>query len=71
MVRIAGYTSMYGTAEYNQLLSERRAAAVENYLITQGGIAPKRITTIGYGAKNPATFGTSSSFSYEIASLAG
>jgi len=55
-VRVAGYTSMMGTAEYNQKLSERRAASVENFLITYGGIAPSRISTIGYGATNPATY---------------
>ena len=55
-VRVAGYTSMMGTAEYNQKLSERRAASVENFLIKDGGIAPGRITTIGYGATNPATY---------------
>ncbi|MHB2026654.1 MAG: OmpA family protein [Elusimicrobiota bacterium] len=56
MVRVAGYTSMMGSAEYNQLLSERRADAVEQFLVTQGGIAPNRITTIGYGATHPATY---------------
>jgi outer membrane protein OmpA-like peptidoglycan-associated protein len=56
LVRVAGYTSMMGTTEYNQKLSERRAAAVEDYLITEGGITPRRITTIGYGAKYPATY---------------
>ena len=56
LVRIAGYTSMRGTAEYNQLLSERRAAAVEQFLVTEGGIAPRRITTVGYGATHPATY---------------
>jgi outer membrane protein OmpA-like peptidoglycan-associated protein len=56
LVRVAGYTSMMGTAEYNQRLSERRAAAVENFLVTEGGIAPGRITTIGFGATEPATY---------------
>lgn len=54
-VRVAGYTSMSGTAEYNQRLSERRAFAVRDYLVAEGGIAQNRITTIGYGetrAKN-------------------
>jgi len=55
-VRVAGYTSMMGTAEYNQKLSERRASAVEDYLIKEGGIAPSRISTIGYGAKYPAEY---------------
>ena len=56
MVRVAGYTSMMGTAEYNQKLSERRAASVENFLVTEGNIAPGRITTVGYGATHPATY---------------
>ena len=55
-VRVAGYTSMSGTAEYNQKLSERRAAAVQAYLIKEGGIAPGRITTIGFGETQPATY---------------
>ena len=56
LVRVAGYTSMMGTAEYNRKLSERRAVSVENFLVREGGIAPGRITTIGYGATNPATY---------------
>ncbi|PIR19532.1 MAG: hypothetical protein COV48_01490, partial [Elusimicrobia bacterium CG11_big_fil_rev_8_21_14_0_20_64_6] len=43
-VRVAGYTSMSGTKEYNQRLSERRAAAVRDYLVAQGGIKQSRIT---------------------------
>lgn len=54
-VRMAGYTSAKGTAEINQKLSERRANAVRNYLIEKG-IAPERITTIGYGRTRPALF---------------
>lgn len=54
-VRVAGYTSMMGTAEYNQALSERRAEAVEAFLVSEG-IAPGRITTIGYGQTRPATY---------------
>jgi len=52
-VRLAGYTSAEGTEEYNQKLSERRAASVRNYLIA-GGIAPDRMTLIGYGEARPA-----------------
>jgi outer membrane protein OmpA-like peptidoglycan-associated protein len=53
-IRIAGYASAAGTEEYNQNLSERRAKAVREILVGKGGIAPKRITTIGYGDKRPA-----------------
>jgi outer membrane protein OmpA-like peptidoglycan-associated protein len=54
-VRLAGYTSARGTEDYNQKLSERRANAVRNYLV-QGGIAPDRMTIIGYGKARPAEF---------------
>src|SRR5450759_3306817 len=54
-VRIAGYASASGTEEYNQKLSERRATTVRNYLIKEGGLAPGRLTTIGYGETRPAT----------------
>ena len=55
-VRIAGYTSASGTEAYNQKLSERRANAVQKYLINEGIITPDRLTTIGYGEKNPAMY---------------
>src|SRR3989339_607114 len=55
-IRVAGYTSAAGTAEYNQKLSERRAVAVRAILLNVGGIAPERITTIGYGETRPAMF---------------
>jgi outer membrane protein OmpA-like peptidoglycan-associated protein len=55
-VRIAGYTSASGTVEYNQKLSERRAKAVEAYLINEGIITPDRLTTIGYGKSDPASY---------------
>lgn len=54
-VRIAGYTSASGTDAYNQKLSERRAKAVEDYLIGEG-IAPERLTRIGYGESDPASY---------------
>jgi outer membrane protein OmpA-like peptidoglycan-associated protein len=55
-VRIAGYTSAQGTTEYNQGLSERRADTVMTYLINEGGIAPGRLDTIGYGETRPALY---------------
>lgn len=54
-VRVAGYTSAQGTEYVNQKLSENRANAVRNYLIEEG-IAPERITTIGYGRTKPAVY---------------
>lgn len=55
-VRIAGYTSASGTDEHNQKLSERRAKAVEDYLINEGLISSDRLTRIGYGESDPASY---------------
>jgi outer membrane protein OmpA-like peptidoglycan-associated protein len=55
-IRIAGYASASGTEEYNQKLSERRAYAVQEYLINEGIIARDRLSTIGYGETNPAMY---------------
>jgi outer membrane protein OmpA-like peptidoglycan-associated protein len=54
-VRMAGYTSAVGSEETNQVLSVKRANAVRDYLIEEG-IAPERITVIGYGRTRPALF---------------
>ena len=54
-VRMAGYTSAQGTEDSNQKLSEARANAVRDYLIEKG-IAPGRITVIGYGRTKPAMY---------------
>ncbi|OGP57272.1 MAG: hypothetical protein A2V67_01090 [Deltaproteobacteria bacterium RBG_13_61_14] len=54
-ILIAGYTSASGSYEYNQKLSERRATTVRQALI-EGGIAPERLTKIGYGENRPATY---------------
>lgn len=53
-LQIAGYTSASGTEQYNQRLSERRANAVKQYLLS-AGIADDRMTTIGYGEQSPAS----------------
>jgi outer membrane protein OmpA-like peptidoglycan-associated protein len=54
-VRIAGYTSAQGSEEINQILSEKRAVAVKEFLVEEG-IAPERITVIGYGRTKPALY---------------
>jgi len=52
-VNVSGHADARGTDEYNQALSERRAAAVARYLTTTGRIAKNRITTVGYGESQP------------------
>ncbi|HUV12311.1 MAG TPA: OmpA family protein, partial [Acidobacteriota bacterium] len=47
-----------GTAEYNQELSERRAATVREYLV-QAGIDTEIIATKGYGKSSPLVAGNS------------
>lgn len=46
MVIATGHTDSVGTDAYNQRLSERRAAAVKDYLVSKG-IPASKITTIG------------------------
>ena len=52
-VDIVGHTCNIGTDEYNQGLSERRAQAVYDYLVSHG-IAADRLTTQGMGETQPA-----------------
>ena len=51
-VDVAGHTDSSGPAEYNQGLSERRAASVESYLEGQG-VGKDRIHSSGYGENKP------------------
>jgi outer membrane protein OmpA-like peptidoglycan-associated protein len=69
-VRIAGYTSAAGTMAYNQALSERRAKAVQEYLINEGIITPDRLSTIGYGETDPAMYEASPKDLYSKAAKA-
>jgi outer membrane protein OmpA-like peptidoglycan-associated protein/tetratricopeptide (TPR) repeat protein len=51
-IEIHGHTDSVGTAESNQVLSEQRARAVHDYLITNG-IDAKRLRTRGFGEERP------------------
>jgi OOP family OmpA-OmpF porin len=51
-VLIEGHTDSIGSHAYNQKLSERRAAAVRDYMVAQG-IDTSRITTKGWGETKP------------------
>jgi OOP family OmpA-OmpF porin len=51
-VMVEGHTDSVGSDAYNQKLSERRANAVEAYLVRQG-IDASRIDTRGYGETRP------------------
>ena len=49
---IEGYTDSSGDEEYNRKLSERRAMAVRDFLVS-AGVDPRRISAHGYGEEHP------------------
>ncbi|MBV1788800.1 OmpA family protein [Marinobacterium sp. D7] len=51
-IAVEGYTDSTGSDQYNQQLSERRAAAVANYLMSVG-VDRLRLSVYGYGERNP------------------
>lgn len=51
-VVVQGHTDALGSEESNQSLSERRARAVESYLMNRG-VDPGRMTAIGFGESAP------------------
>jgi peptidoglycan-associated lipoprotein len=57
-VVIEGHTDQRGTPEYNIALGERRAKAVETYLLN-AGVSSSQITVVSYGEEKPAVMGSS------------
>jgi outer membrane protein OmpA-like peptidoglycan-associated protein len=53
-VEVSGHTDNIGTPIYNLLLSERRAASVVNYLLSQG-VNNDQLTPRGWGLTQPKT----------------
>jgi outer membrane protein OmpA-like peptidoglycan-associated protein len=51
-LRIEGHTDSTGSPDYNQGLSERRAASVRDFLAGQG-IDWQRMMSVGYGLTRP------------------
>ena len=58
-VLITGHTDLSGTEDYNQGLSERRAANVAAEVVRQHGVPPDRINIEGRGKREPLYAGTS------------
>lgn len=51
-ITITGYTDRIGSKKYNQKLSERRANAVREYLVSKG-VDGSRLKAVGRGEDNP------------------
>jgi outer membrane protein OmpA-like peptidoglycan-associated protein len=51
-IKVIGHTDNKGTETYNQGLSERRAAAVKAYAVSQG-VPSSRLITLGKGFSEP------------------
>ena len=54
VVIAVGHADRIGSAAYNQKLSEKRAAAVKDYMVSKG-IPANRVYTEGKGSKQPMT----------------
>jgi peptidoglycan-associated lipoprotein len=55
-VALTGHTDERGTREYNMALGERRAKAVESFLITNG-VNPTQLEAVSYGKEMPINAG--------------
>ena len=53
-IELSAHCDYKGSAEYNKRLSQRRAEAVVDYLVSHG-IERERLTPVGYGKEKPKT----------------
>ena len=51
--RVEGHTDASGRPDYNLALSQKRAEAVRDYLVSQLGVAPGRLEVVGRGQQDP------------------
>jgi outer membrane protein OmpA-like peptidoglycan-associated protein len=52
VIVVNGHTDAKGGAKYNQMLSERRALAVKQYLVDKLKMSPENLTSAGYGERD-------------------
>ncbi|MEN0059692.1 MAG: OmpA family protein [Bdellovibrio sp.] len=57
-VVIEGHTDATGSPEKNRDLSQKRAQAVEQYLVSKGALAEEQIETVGVGPEKPISDNT-------------
>jgi hypothetical protein len=53
VLTVEGHTDNVGTAQFNQDLSEKRAAAVRQALVSQFGVPPTKLVAKGFGFSRP------------------
>jgi outer membrane protein OmpA-like peptidoglycan-associated protein len=53
IISIGGHTDAVGGDEFNQNLSERRAATIKRYLVDNFALAPADLQAVGYGKRRP------------------
>jgi OOP family OmpA-OmpF porin len=51
-INVNGHADRLGSAQYNQKLSEKRAEAVREYLVSKG-VAASKVETFGFGKTTP------------------
>lgn len=56
-LHISGHTDSDGSEDFNQRLSEQRAANIQMYIVDFGRIKPSRVTAQGYGSTRPIVSG--------------
>jgi OOP family OmpA-OmpF porin len=57
-IEVVGHTDDVGDDAYNMDLSEQRARAVRDYLVTKMGVDPSKIVTVGAGETMPVASNT-------------
>ena len=53
MLEVQGHTDNIGTAQFNQELSQQRAEAVRQAVVSQFGVQPGALTSRGFGFTRP------------------
>jgi peptidoglycan-associated lipoprotein len=56
-LRVEGHCDDRGTTEYNLALGQRRADAIERYVLSLG-VSPTRLRAVSYGEERPVRQGT-------------
>lgn len=53
LITVEGFTDPAGSAEFNVRLGQRRAAAVRDYLVSNGGLSADLVRAVSYGEARP------------------